>query len=446
MNNNPADPKKTVHELTVAAIGGDAEAFNCLVDRYFEMVYLKAYSSLWDHQAAEDLTQEAFLRAYLAIKNLRNPKCFPVWLNRITRNLTNDWIKRGQRTSKMVPLVTRAGRSIEIKDTTQKGIHEMIEENEQTKMIHEAIEKLSPELMEIVLMRFMRNLKIAEIAGLMGIGTWVVRYKLKKALRQLKVSLEPVLIRESGGFGPDRKSVARTVAIITAAAALSADTKSSIAAAGGAAQKAAVSLAKSGSISGLSGFADFLKAVPAYLTAGGAIVGIKQGVAVAVIAVLFLGGAGYYYQQRSVKTSNENWQTAEDVFRKAETVYAFLAAAVEEKDWKTVDDAGNNLANLFRDEVNKPFYAYKEVQMKNRDGKLTAEDKKYLDGQLKKRDGILSHFDKNVDLVELRRVFSEIEEYGDETHDLARDGEYDQISAKFSQLEKSWSRLNDLMD
>jgi RNA polymerase sigma-70 factor, ECF subfamily len=438
---------KNDEELTTAAISGDVEAFNQLVERYFEMVYFKALACLWNRQTAEDLTQEVFLRAYLAIKNLRNPKCFPIWLNRITRNLANDWIKSGQPAFKMVPLVSQEGQCLEIKDTSQKGIHEMIEDNEQNRMIHEAVEKLNPELREIVLLRFMQNLKLAEIAGLLGIGTWVVRYKLKKALNLLKISLEPVLAGEALGFRPDRRSVLKTVAVVAAAAALTAETKSAIAEAGGTAQTAAVALAKAGSISGHGGLLGLLKAIPAYVTFGGVIMGVKQGITIAVIAVLFLGGGGYYLNQKIDRPKDEYAQAAADVLQKVEKTYQLLEKSYTAKDWAGVDEYAGSLSELFREKLSKPFYVHKEKLDLEKKGHLTKEEKHYLDGLLSMRNGLLLYFGKQADYAELRRLFSEIEICSAKIQESARNRETGpKQEQQFMELEKRWQMLSEFMN
>lgn len=88
-----------------AVLGGEVRAFNGLVERHFGMVYAIAFARLANRHAAEDLTQETFLRAWLHLANLDPPSRFPAWLSQIARNLACDWLKRGQRVSAIVAKV-----------------------------------------------------------------------------------------------------------------------------------------------------------------------------------------------------------------------------------------------------------------------------------------------------------------------------------------------------
>lgn len=66
--------------------GGDAAAFETLVRRYFRAAYLVALARVGERADAEDVCQEAFLRAWEGIHECRDPSCFPAWLVRIVRN------------------------------------------------------------------------------------------------------------------------------------------------------------------------------------------------------------------------------------------------------------------------------------------------------------------------------------------------------------------------
>jgi RNA polymerase sigma-70 factor (ECF subfamily) len=81
-------------ERVAAVLAGNAEAFNALVERYFGTIYAIAYAHLGNREAAEDLTQEVFLRAYLHLASLDCASRFSAWLCRIARNLAADWLRR----------------------------------------------------------------------------------------------------------------------------------------------------------------------------------------------------------------------------------------------------------------------------------------------------------------------------------------------------------------
>ena len=79
-------------------LDGDAAAFAFLVDKYRTAVYALAYSKLSDFRDAEDVTQEAFIKAYKKLGTLKRWDNFHAWLYAITSNLCKDWLKsRGRR-------------------------------------------------------------------------------------------------------------------------------------------------------------------------------------------------------------------------------------------------------------------------------------------------------------------------------------------------------------
>ena len=87
---------RTDAELAVLARQGDASAFEALVRRYFGAVYGLAYGWTRNAQDAEDLTQEAFYRAFERLRSLRDPSSFPAWLRTLTRNLCCMWHRSGR--------------------------------------------------------------------------------------------------------------------------------------------------------------------------------------------------------------------------------------------------------------------------------------------------------------------------------------------------------------
>jgi RNA polymerase sigma factor (sigma-70 family) len=79
--------------LVQKCLNGEPEAFGVLVDRYKSSMYALAYSKIGDFQEAEDLTQEAFLKAYRNLRQLRRWDHFYAWLYSITSNLCKDWLR-----------------------------------------------------------------------------------------------------------------------------------------------------------------------------------------------------------------------------------------------------------------------------------------------------------------------------------------------------------------
>jgi RNA polymerase sigma-70 factor (ECF subfamily) len=86
-----------IAELVSRARDGDAEAYTELVRRFQDAVYATAYQAVLDPEAARDLAQDTFVRAYEALGSLRDPASFPGWVIRICRNLAATWLRRPER-------------------------------------------------------------------------------------------------------------------------------------------------------------------------------------------------------------------------------------------------------------------------------------------------------------------------------------------------------------
>jgi len=80
--------------LADAARDGDTRAFALLVDRYRDTAFAYSYAHLRLRDEAEDVVQEAFVRAYLGLPNIQATRCWAAWLMRIVRNLCNDALRR----------------------------------------------------------------------------------------------------------------------------------------------------------------------------------------------------------------------------------------------------------------------------------------------------------------------------------------------------------------
>jgi RNA polymerase sigma-70 factor (ECF subfamily) len=84
----------TDEALAEAARHGDRAAFSALVARYRKVAFAYAYARLRHRDEAEDIAQEAFVRAYLALDRFRSSACWGAWMMRILRNLCSDALRR----------------------------------------------------------------------------------------------------------------------------------------------------------------------------------------------------------------------------------------------------------------------------------------------------------------------------------------------------------------
>lgn len=84
----------TDESLAAAACSGDRRAFDTLVGRYRDTAFAYALTHLHNREEAEDVTQEAFVRALMALNRFRIQASWAAWLMRIVRNLCRDALRR----------------------------------------------------------------------------------------------------------------------------------------------------------------------------------------------------------------------------------------------------------------------------------------------------------------------------------------------------------------
>lgn len=278
--------------LVRAALAGSTRAFDALVERNFGAVYLTAYARLANHEAAEDLAQEVFLTAYLNLHRLQSPGSFPIWLRQLTRNRAIDWLRRNQRMSRLLPLVAIGGVGNEVVDMRTRGAREIAEAKERHQAVRDAIEELSPDQREIVLLHYVEGLSKSEIARRVGLHPSSVGRQIGKALATMKSALEPVLRELAPAMRAPRSATTRTTALIAAASALSAAKQEALANATlGAGKLAAGSLGPSANTTGIGALFASLKAVFAGTGKGAAAVSIKAKAVAAVLAVSLAAGS-----------------------------------------------------------------------------------------------------------------------------------------------------------
>jgi len=172
----------TDEELVLRAQKGDVLAFEQLIPRYFDMVHSLAYVRLQRRDAAEDLAQEVFLRAFLHLDTVREPSRFAAWLGQVTRNLAYRWQRDRRRRSSLVAIVPMESLAADVADTRVGKASENMENRETIRSVRDAIFQLPAEQAEILLLRFGEGLKPPEIARRLNLHATTVRRRIDKAL------------------------------------------------------------------------------------------------------------------------------------------------------------------------------------------------------------------------------------------------------------------------
>jgi RNA polymerase sigma-70 factor (ECF subfamily) len=176
-------------ELVKRARKGDLEAYDQLVQRYQERIYATIYHMTSNHEDANDLAQEAFIKGFQALKSFKGGSSFYTWVYRIAVNKTINFLKQRKNRSHMSlnDLDFNAEHDPDlvalISDKTPRreaGLTELQEK------LNEAMQKLSEPHRLVVTLHDVQGLSHEEIAQIMGCNIGTVRSRLFYARQQLQ--------------------------------------------------------------------------------------------------------------------------------------------------------------------------------------------------------------------------------------------------------------------
>jgi len=150
----------------------DANAFERLVREHQHMVYCVALSFCKDSALAEDVAQEAFLKAYRSVDELREPGRLKTWLYSIARFTAIDWIRRRRR-EPALRLAEEAAKELPERPTAPTM-------EDRSVRVMDVIRGLKEEHREIMMLRYVRGLSYLQIARETGSTASAVGEKLSR--------------------------------------------------------------------------------------------------------------------------------------------------------------------------------------------------------------------------------------------------------------------------
>lgn len=173
-------------------LDGEKQEFEHLVSRYQHALYRHAVSIVLDHDAAADMVQDAFVRAYLNLRECRDPSRFRAWLFRTLRNRCFDYLKDASR------------RNVRLDDVEPFLLDEadgpavLAERSEVRTGITRALAQLPPALREAFVMHYVDGLPYETMAELLDASVSALKMRalrareaLSSVLRQGDVTGEP---------------------------------------------------------------------------------------------------------------------------------------------------------------------------------------------------------------------------------------------------------------
>ena len=173
-------------ELVVAALAGNTQAFDVLVNRYRRAMLTVAQQIVRNPADAEDVVQDALLRAFEALPQLSDLNRFGAWLHSITRNRALRYYKNASRyqpQEDMEPYLNRAA------DTSADDPANVVETESTQQAVRDAIKDLQPDYQVVIELYYWAEMPQQRMAEFLSLPLTTIKWRLRKAKEQLKTIL-----------------------------------------------------------------------------------------------------------------------------------------------------------------------------------------------------------------------------------------------------------------
>lgn len=161
--------------------------FKRIVGQHKDRIYTQAYYFLGSHDEAEDVTQEVLLKIWERLDELPRTHT-TAWIMKVTRNLCIDYVRRRQRTVRLLDVAEEEDGSDERWEAASNPEAEA-EQSEMQRHIERAIRALSEPLRSVVILREIQGLNYEEVARATGLPLNSVKVYLYRGRRMLREKL-----------------------------------------------------------------------------------------------------------------------------------------------------------------------------------------------------------------------------------------------------------------
>lgn len=183
-------PENEDHYLELA-LRGSREGLEYLVGAYKDLSYTIAMKILGNKEDAEEVVQDAFLKAFGALGEFKRASRFSTWLYRIVYNTAIT-----KKTSRSPVSLTLGQQTAFMPDSEREGAMAALDRSDRRKYIDLALFRLSREDRVIVTLHYIAEKSIAETGEIMGLKRSAVKMRLLRARRQLENELKQLLTDE----------------------------------------------------------------------------------------------------------------------------------------------------------------------------------------------------------------------------------------------------------
>ncbi|WP_246945420.1 RNA polymerase sigma factor SigW [Bacillus pinisoli] len=173
---------------------GDQNAFSEIVEIYKDKVYQLCYRMIGNSHEAEDLAQEAFIRAYINIESYHIDKKFSTWLYRIATNLSIDRIRKKKPDFFLDAEVTGTD-GLTLYSQLAADVdtpEEEVESLELQQTVQAAILKLPDKYRAVIVLKYIEELSLKEISDILGLPVSTIKTRMHRGREALRKHLKEV--------------------------------------------------------------------------------------------------------------------------------------------------------------------------------------------------------------------------------------------------------------
>ncbi len=179
----------TEKNLVDLSAGGNVEAFETLIQSHQKKVYNIALRMTKNPEDAQELAQDTFVRAFIAIKKFRGESSFSTWLYRIAMNVCTDFLRK--RNKAVVISIDQGAIGSENDQPIQlpedaPGPDELSEKRQLKHLVRQAMDSLSAEHRQVLILRDLMDLSYRDIANTLSVSEGTIKSRINRAREGLK--------------------------------------------------------------------------------------------------------------------------------------------------------------------------------------------------------------------------------------------------------------------
>lgn len=177
--------KLSDEELVERVIAGDTNLFAEVVERYQQPLHRYAMTLVHDTQVAQDIVQEALIKAYTNLRGFNTKRKFSSWVYRITHNQAMDYFRTQRRFTSLEDLPAVVQSLVSRTDVEASFDEQLLREK-----IEDVIDRLPVQYRSVVVLYYLEHKKYSEIGDVLKVPEGTVATWLRRAKKLLAMALQ----------------------------------------------------------------------------------------------------------------------------------------------------------------------------------------------------------------------------------------------------------------